>query len=105
MTITDRNKEMSKYATSVRFFVKEGKLDSFIKEIENLPNCGEISLQWFKTGEHTIAVNSVFESKKALSDARPKMIENLNKVRHLLQEISPEKGVTDPVSGPVVDEK
>ena len=32
------------------------------------------------------------------------MIGNLNKVRHLLQEILPEKGVTDPVSGPVFDE-
>jgi len=96
---------MSKYATCVRFLVKEGKLDAFVKEVEELPNCGEISIQWYKTGELTIAVNSVFESEEALLNARPNMIDNLNKVRHLLQEISPEMGVTDPVSGPVFDEK
>jgi hypothetical protein len=30
------------------------------------------------------------------------MIEGLDKMRHTLEEISPDLGVTDPVSGPVV---
>ena len=96
---------MSKYATSVRFLVKEGDLDAFINEVKALPNCGEIYSQWYKTGDCTIAVNSIFESEQALLDARPRMIENLNQLRCRLQEISPELGVTDPVSGPVFEEK
>ena len=96
---------MSKYATSVRFLVKEGDLDAFINEVKALPNCGEIHSQWYKTGNCTIAVNSIFESEQALLDARPRMIENLNQLRCRLQEISPELGVTDPVSGPVFEEK
>jgi len=96
---------MLKYATSVRFFVKGGDLDAFINEVKALPNCGEICSQWYKTGDLTIAVNSIFESEQALLDARPKMIENLNQLRCRLQEISPELGVTDPVSGPVFEEK
>ena len=40
-----------------------------------------------------------------MADARPKMIELLDNIRHLLEEQSPELGVTDPVSGTVVVEK
>ena len=76
-----------------------------MNEVKALPNCGEIYSQWYQTGDLTIAVNSIFESEQALLDARPKMLENLNQLRHRLQEISPELGVTDPVSGPIFDEK
>ena len=76
-----------------------------MNEVKALPNCGELYSQWYKTGDLTIAVNSIFESEQALLNARPKMIENLNQLRFRLQEISPELGVTDPVSGPIFDEK
>jgi len=33
------------------------------------------------------------------------MIEFLNAIRHMMEEISPELGVTDPVSGPVIFEQ
>jgi len=54
-----------------------------------------------KTGDQTFIFNGVFESEQALIDARPKMIDNLDRVRKYLQELSPELGVTDAVSGPV----
>ena len=38
-------------------------------------------------------------------DARTQMIQHLNDVRDLLEELSPELGVTDPVSGAVVTHK
>ena len=58
-----------------------------------------------KTGERTCAFVAIFESDQHLIDARPQMIGSLNSVRDLLEEISPELGVTDPVSGPVVFER
>jgi len=58
-----------------------------------------------KTGERTFTFVAIFESEQHLIDERPQMIESLNSVRDLLEEISPELGVTDPVSGPVVFER
>ena len=49
-----------------------------------------------------------FRVKDGQSDefvARPQMITSLDSVRDLLEEISPELGVTDPASGPVVLER
>ena len=96
---------MLKYATSVRFLVKEGEVDAFVAACETNPKYGEISSYIVKTGELTFVWNAIFESEQALIDARPGMIGNLNRLRDHLQEISPELGVTDPVSGPVIDEK
>ena len=96
---------MPKYATSVRFLVKEGEVDAFVAACETNPKYGEISSYIVKTGDLTFVWNAIFESEQALIDARPGMIGNLNRLRDHLQEISSELGVTDPVSGPVIDEK
>ena len=47
----------------------------------------------------------LWESENAVVEARPAMIASLGTVRHMLDEISPEMGVTDAVSGPVVVER
>ena len=96
---------MPKYATSVRFLVKEGEVDAFVAACETNPKYGEISSYIVKTGDLTFVWNAIFESEQALIDARPGMISNLDRLRGYLQEISPELGVTDPVSGPIIDEK
>ena len=96
---------MPRYATNVRFLVKEGELDACLDAAKSLPNCGELNCYWYQTGDNTIAVNSIFESEEALMKARPGMIENLNQIRHLLKDISPELGITNPISGPIFDEK
>ena len=96
---------MQKFATCVRFFVKEGKADAFISACETNPSYGEISSFLVKTGDLTFVWNAIFENERALIDARPGMINNLDRLRNCLQEISPELGVTDPVSGPIVDER
>tara|TARA_Y100001968_G_scaffold674_1_gene535 strand:- start:97 stop:252 length:156 start_codon:yes stop_codon:yes gene_type:complete len=41
----------------------------------------------------------VWSLKEALVSARPKMIAYLDEVRGFMKELSPELGVTDPVSG------
>jgi hypothetical protein len=51
--------------------------------------------------------SKVKEGKKdeqSIAKARDKMIAGLDTVRPLLEEISPELGVTDPVAGPVIME-
>ena len=97
---------MSKYISTVRFLVKEGSGDEFIaRHVANF-HVAEVETSYIvKTGERTFAFVAIFESEQHLINARPKMIESLNSVRDLLDEISPELGVTDPVSGPVVFER
>ena len=56
----------------------------------------------FKTGDRTYFFIGIWESEEAIAAQRENMIGNLDKVRHLLEELSPELGVTDPVSGTVI---
>ena len=44
----------------------------------------------------------IWNDEEAMVAARPEMIAFLDTMRHLLSEISPELGVTDPVSGEVI---
>ena len=44
----------------------------------------------------------IWDDEEALVAARPEMIAFLDTLRHLLCEISPELGVTDPISGEVL---
>ena len=70
------------------------------KSFENLP--GQKMSRLFKTGDRTYCFIGIWESEEAIAAQRENMIGNLDKVRHLLEELSPELGVTDPVSGTVV---
>ena len=96
---------MSKYVTSVRFLVKHGKVDEFLDGVRTSPNLGETYSHTVKTGDLTFVWNAIFENEEALINSRSGMISNLDRLRDYLQEISPELGVTDPVSGPTVEEK
>ena len=60
---------------------------------------------WAKTGERSYCFVGLWESEEKLVEARPQMIQHLNEVRDFLQELSPELGVTDPVSGAVMTHK
>ena len=70
------------------------------KGFENLP--GQKMSRLFKTGERTYCYIGIWESEEAIAAQRNAMIANLDKMRHVLEELSPELGVTDPVSGTVV---
>ena len=90
----------------VRSKVKEGKNDEYIKKMKEFFNNmkgteGLISLKQIQTGINTYCVIGEWQNENAIVKARPKMIASLDTVRPLLDEISPELGVTDPVSGPV----
>ena len=94
---------MTKFISSVRFTVKDDCVDEFIKREKELDFTGmaeQITL--IKTGDTTFCWIGVFESEDAIANCRPKMIQQLDTIRHTLKEISPELGVTDPASGPVI---
>ena len=58
-----------------------------------------------KTGDYSYCFVAMWESERSLVEAHTLMIESLNSMRHTLEEITPELGVTDPVSGPVILEQ
>ena len=58
-----------------------------------------------QTGEFTYCSVGEWDNQESLFNARLAMIGFLDSVRHMLDEISPELGVTDSVSGPVVMEQ
>lgn len=89
------------YMNVVRMRLQPGKLDEWRALAEkNLELVGAldgaISVHYLKTGDDSICVVGRWTSEAALAAARPRLIESLNQVRHLLV------GDTDPVSGPVV---
>tara|TARA_S200000501_G_scaffold161555_1_gene152289 strand:- start:358 stop:606 length:249 start_codon:yes stop_codon:yes gene_type:complete len=77
----------------------------FLDGIKTNPNWCKTYSHTVKTGDLTSVCNATFESEEAVINARPGMIANLDRLRNYLQEISPELGITDPVSGPIGEEK
>ena len=57
-----------------------------------------------KTGEQSYVAYGLWTSEADMQTAMPQMIALLDSSRHLLEELSPHLGVTDPVSGTVVFE-
>lgn len=97
---------MAKFSNVVRFQVKPDAHDAVLAAFHDSPNFEGLLCQFvLKTGEHTYCSCGVWESMEALVDARPQMIAFLDTIRGQLEEISPELGVTDPVSGTVVYEE
>ena len=66
---------------------------------------GQISAKYVETKPNEFFMIGEWNSEDAIAKARPKMIEFLDSLRHTLEELSSELGVTDPHSGTVVIEK
>ena len=105
---------MTKFMNVVRYVVKADCHDEFIERHSNSVERGDglygrldgmLSQFLIKTGDYSYCFVAIWESENALADARPLMIERLNSMRHTMEEITPDLGVTDPVSGPVVLEQ
>ena len=94
---------MPKFANSVRFRVKPGKVDDFLAAFEPLELFDGMEIhRLVQTGDREFVSYGEWESESKLVAARPDMIGFLDTIRDMLEELSPELGVTDPVSGPVV---
>ena len=55
-----------------------------------------------RTGDRTYCFIGAWDSMEAIVAARPEMVENLDRVRALLEDLGDDIGVTDAVSGDVV---
>ena len=96
----------ARFLNNVRVRCKEGCEDNFIAETKQWVNPeGMLDAYWAKTGERSYCFVCLWESEETLVAARPQMIDHLNAVRDFFEEITPELGVTDPVSGPVITHK
>ena len=101
---------MTKFSNVVRYEVKSEYVDDFLKVCSDLSPMGGyyeglLSQILIKTGEQNYCGVGLWESENAVVQARPAMIASLDTARHMLDEISPDMGVTDAVSGPVVVER
>lgn len=93
----------AQYLNNVRVIVKEGCEQQYLAAVEAWATPEGMSDRYLaKTGDRRYCFVGLWDSEEKLVAARPLMIEHLNSVREFLEELSPELGVTDPVSGPVV---
>ena len=96
---------MNTYSNIVRFVVKEGNKEKFLRVFKTfVMQEGENYSILVQTGDREYIAVGAWESEDAMVNARPAMIGNLDQMRNLLEEISPELGVTDPRSGKIVAE-
>ena len=94
---------MADFLNCVRVVVKQGCEKHYLDAVEAWVSPKGMRERYLaRTGERAFCFVSLWDSQESLVAARPQMIEHLNSVRDLLEELSPELGVTDPVSGLVV---
>ena len=97
---------MTKFASSVRAKVRDGNKAAFtdaLKTFDMKDYPGALSHQIIDIGDGRFQTTIVWENEDALVAARSNLIKYLDQWRHLLEEISPELGVTDPISGRIVE--
>ena len=94
---------MADFLNCVRVVVKQGCEKRYLDAVEAWVSPKGMRERYLaRTGERAFCFVALWDSEDSLVEARPQMIEHLNSVRDLLEELSPELGVTDPVSGPVI---
>ena len=96
---------MPKHTNVVRFKVKVGQQAEFEEIFKSADKWDGMLIHVLaKTGDQTYVGYGLWESEGKMQEAMPEMISLLDSTRHLLEELSPELGVTDPVSGTVIYE-
>ena len=89
---------------TVRFKVKPGReqefLDAHRRAERNWPGLRNANM--IETGEGTYAIVAEWDDMDSLAAARPHMVATLDTFRDCLEDLGDGRGVTDPVSGPVV---
>ena len=86
----------------VRFKLKSNCVNKYF-EIINKTNFEGMTQRYIaKTGDYDYCFVGIWKSAEAIAAQRSAMITHLNEVRGLMEELSPELGVTDPVSGKIV---
>ncbi len=97
---------MTKFMNIVRCKVKASLKAEYLKSVKEMPKFdGQISAKYVETKPNEFFMIGEWNSEDDIVKARPKMIKFLDTLRHTLEELSPDLGVTDPHSGTVVIEK
>ena len=86
----------------VRFKLKSDSVDKYFEVINKTNFEGMTQRYIAKTADYDYCFVGIWRSADALAEQRPAMIAHLNEVRGFMEELSPELGVTDPVSGNIV---
>ncbi len=86
----------------VRYQLKPAFVDDYFEKLAQFNTEGLIAKYVARTGSNDYCFVGLWESEEAIASARPKMLAHLDEVRGFMEELSPELGVTDPVSGPLV---
>ena len=86
----------------VRYKLKPDCVDQYFEKLAEFKSEGLDTQCVAKTGENDYCFVGLWESEDAIAAARPEMLAHLNEVRGFMEELSPDLGVTDPVSGPIV---
>jgi len=86
----------------VRFKLKSDCIDQYFEVIDKT-SFEEMTQRYIaKTVDYDYCFVRIWESAEAIAAQRPAMIAHLDEVRGFMEELSPELGVTDPVSGNIV---
>ena len=94
-----------KHMNIVRFKVKPECIEDYLRALADQPMWeGQIETRTIRYGENGFCGYGLWESKEAMMNQMQNMVSWLDTIRPLLEEISPELGVTDPISGAVIHE-
>ena len=86
----------------VRFKLKQGCVEKYFEIINKTDFEGMTKRYIAKTGDYDYCFVGIWESIEAIAAQRSKMITHLDVVRGFMESLSPELGVTDPISGNIV---
>ena len=86
----------------VRFKLKSDYVDKYFEVINKTNFEGMTQRYIAQTGEKDYCFVGIWKNEEALAAQRPAMIAHLDEVRGFMEELTPELGVTDPVSGIIV---
>ena len=86
----------------VRFKLKPNCVEKYFEVIDKTNFEGMTQRYIAKTGNYDYCFVGIWRSAEAIAAQRPAMIAHLDDVRGFMEELSPELGVTDPVSGNIV---
>ena len=92
----------SNFMNVVRFKLNSDCVDKYFEVINKTSFKGMTQSYIAKTGAYDYCFVGIWESAEAIAAQRPAMIAHLDEVREFMEELSPELGVTDPVSGNIV---
>ncbi len=86
----------------VRFKLKSDCIDQYFEVIDKISFEGMTQRYIAKTGDYDYCFVGIWKNAESIAAQRPAMIAHLDEVRGFMEELSPELGVTDPVSGNIV---